>query len=199
MSRHMRHSIYFPDHSLEFDDHVVVDIETTGLYPTRGDRIIEIGGVRLVRGEMTATFHSLIHTRHRISRQAQKVHGITETMFQDAADPGEVFPAFSRWIGKACLVAHNARFERAFLRQEFARLGLRLSNAWVCTLQLSRRCFPDLPDYSLETVYRHVCGAVPPTIRRHRALDDARLAGAIWLAMSARTTAEPLTKEASTP
>jgi len=167
----------------EHDVIVVVDIETTGLYPARGDRIIEIGALRLDRGAVVDSFHRLVKTDRRIARQAQALHGITPAMLADGTPPTDVFPVFARWIGNSMLVSHNARFERAFLRHEFARLGLPLRNQWGCTLELSRQVFPGLPDHSLDTVYRHVCGALPPAIRRHRALDDARLAGGIWLAM----------------
>jgi len=82
------------------------------------------------------------------------------------------------------LVAHNAKFDVKFLRYELSRLGRRLSNRSICTLKLSKKRFPELPNHTLGTVARHVLGEVPPDLQRHRALDDARLTARVWLAMA---------------
>lgn len=162
---------------------IVLDVETTGLSPARGDRVIEIGAV-VVEGErFVDEFTTLIRTDHPIHWAAQKVHGISDAMLQGAPCPQDVWPEFARFIGSSTLIAHNASFDLGFLRQEFSRLGLSLPNAHHCTLSLSRRRLPHLPNHRLETVARHLLGGIPEDCRLHRALGDARLAALVWLAM----------------
>ncbi len=162
---------------------VALDVETTGLSPQRGHRVIEIGAVRVVNGELTEEFHSLIDCGVSISMSAQRIHGITPAMLRGQPPPAVAFGAFRNFIGHALLVAHNAPFEISFLQHEFGRLGWPLSNRFRCTLRTSRRRLHMLPDYRLETVARHLFGPMPAGIRRHRAIDDARLVARVWVAL----------------
>ncbi|MBW2598868.1 MAG: 3'-5' exonuclease, partial [Deltaproteobacteria bacterium] len=61
-----------------------------------------------------------------------------------------------------------------------------LKNMSVCTLEMSRRLYPGLPDHKLDTVYRHLFGEIRKDTQRHRALDDARMAARIWMEMVKR-------------
>ena len=162
---------------------VVVDVETTGFSPQKRDRVIEIGAVALEDGSFAAEFHTLVQTPRDIPWQATLIHGITDEMLAGQPAPEEVFPALREFIGESVLVAHNARFDLAFLRHEFDLLGFPLNNRSICTLKLARSRLPHLPDHRLETVARHVLGGLPHGGRLHRALDDARLTARIWLAM----------------
>ena len=163
---------------------VVLDIETTGLMPQRGHRIIEIGAVALQERQIVAEFHRLIWIKRRIPKQAQRIHGISDEMLQNSPGPESVFHRFHEFIHQSTLVAHNARFDLAFLRYEMARFGLLLTHPTICTLELSRKRYPFLPNHKLETVARHLLGELPADMQRHRALDDARLAANIWMAMN---------------
>ena len=122
---------------------VVVDLETTGL-SSRRDRIIEIGAVAGEGRLITDEFHSLIDAGQPIHRQAQRVHGISEAMLRGQPQPEEVLTKFYRFLGRSSLVAHNAPFDVGFLRHEFGRLGLGLTNRHYCTLRLARQRFPRL-------------------------------------------------------
>lgn len=163
---------------------VAFDLETTGLSARKGDRVVEIGAVALEEGAVVGEFHSLVNSGRNISLQVQQIHGISNDMLLHEPEPSEVFPRFREFIRGALLVAHNAEFDIQFLRKEFSRLNLRFGNPVSCTLKLARKCLPDLPNYRLETVVRHLLGEVPEDTRLHRALDDARLAAKIWLALS---------------
>jgi DNA polymerase-3 subunit epsilon len=165
------------------DRFVIVDVETSGLSPFRGHRIIEIGAVAIENHEVVGEFQNLVDAGCRISRQAFEIHGITERDLEGAPKPGAVLPAFNEFSRNAIMVAHNAPFDMEFLRHEYRRLGLELRSKSRCTLKLSRRLFPQLPNHKLETVYRHLFGATDDLARRHRALDDARLTAKIWLRM----------------
>ena len=161
--------------------YVAFDVETTGLFPARGDRVIEIGAVVLKNGETVEQFHSLVNSGRTIPKSVQKVHGITNEMLAGEPSPEEVFRLFQQFIGRTCLVAQNAKFDMAFLRNEFGRQGLSLVNKCRCTFKTTKRLFPQLPDYRLETVCRHLFGDELNGIKRHRALDDARLTAKVWL------------------
>lgn len=163
-----------------------IDVETTGLNPRRGHRVIEVGVVMFQDGQLAGEFHSLVATTRRISGEVSRIHGITNEMLQNQPEPEEVFPALQDIIGSNTLVAHNAPFDVAFLRHEFSRLGMALQNPVMCTLELSRRRYPQLPNHKLQTVARHLFGDPPTGHRNHRALDDARLTAKIWMAMGRR-------------
>jgi DNA polymerase-3 subunit epsilon len=165
---------------------VVVDVETTGLSPLRGERIIEIGAVTVDGSGIVDEFHSLIDPGTRIALQASHVHGITSDMLAGKPKPEEVLPGFHRFIRDCALVAHNASFDVSFLRYEFSRLGLGFNNPCHCTLTMSRQRFPNLRDHKLETVYRHLFGPPPDGVRLHRALDDARMVARVWMEMMKR-------------
>jgi len=168
----------------EIDQRIVVlDIETTGLMPQRGHRIIEICAVAVQEGQIAAEFHSLIRVPRHIPRNIQKIHGISNEMLEESPGPEIVLPRFHDFIHRSTLVAHNAKFDISFLRYELARFGLSLSYPAICTLEMSRNHYPFLPNHKLETVAQHLLGELPASMKRHRALDDARLTAMVWIAM----------------
>ena len=188
--------------------YVALDVETTGLSPWKGDRVIEIGAIALEGGDLMAEFSTLIQAPREIPFRASQIHGITDEMLIGQPTPEEVFPALRAFIQDSILVAHNARFDLGFLRREYELLGKRFHHRHICTLEMSRSRFPRLSNHKLETVYRHLIGinGVGGVMRRghdiglqsnpfrvpgsgkqtHRALDDARMVAGIWLAMEER-------------
>ena len=162
---------------------IAVDVETTGLSPMRGDRVIEIGAVIVESGAAAQEFHMLVNAGKRISMQAIEVHGITNELLMNEPGPEEAFPLFRAFIGDSILIAHNAEFDMRFLRHEFSRLGMALNNEHHCTMKMSRRRCPDLRNHRLETVYRHVVRGGIATQQTHRALDDARMVARVWMEM----------------
>jgi DNA polymerase III subunit epsilon len=163
--------------------HVVFDLETTGLSPRQGHRVIEIGAVAVENGAVVEEFTTLIDAGVPVPIVVQAIHGITDEMLADQPTPEEAFPRFHAFIGDSILVAHNAAFDVRFLRHEFARLKMGLPHRHICTLEMSRCCFPRLPDRTLETVYLHLFPDADFLRQNHRALDDARMTANIWLKM----------------
>jgi DNA polymerase III subunit epsilon len=161
--------------------HVVVDLETTGLSPRQGHRIIEIGAVAVEGGAISDEFTTLVDAGVPVPIEVQAIHGITDEMLEGSPKTEEALPRFREFIGDSALVAHNAAFEVTFLRHELARLKLCLPNHHVCTLEMSRRLLPRLPDYTLEMVYLHLFPDPAFLRQNHRALDDARMTARIWL------------------
>lgn len=163
--------------------YVALDVETTGLSLQNGDRVIEIGAVAIEGQSLIAEFSSLIGVDKRIPWQVQQVHGITNEMLSGEPKPDEVLPEFYKFIAGSILVAHNASFDVGFLRYEFALLGMSLNNRFLCTLKMSRKRYPHLPNHKLETVSRYLLGKSCEQMQMHRALDDAKLAAMIFLKM----------------
>ena len=138
--------------------YVALDVETTGLSPWKGDRVIEIGAIALEGGDLMAEFSTLIQVPRNIPMQASQINGITDEMLIGQPTPEEVFPALRAFIQDSILVAHNARFDLGFLRREYELLGKIFHHRHICTLEMSRSRFPRLSNHKLETVYRHIIG-----------------------------------------
>lgn len=160
---------------------VIMDVETTGLSVRRGGRVIEVGAVAVVGDSIVGELDTLIYTGSAISYGAYQVHGISEEMLRGKPQPEDVWSSFLEFAGDDPLVAHNAPFDSSFVRNEVSLLGKAIPNIWHCTVRLARSRLPHLPNHKLDTVYRHLFGALPVSVQRHRALDDARLAARIWM------------------
>lgn len=160
---------------------VVVDVETSGLSVRHGGRVIEFGAVIVECGKIIDEFTTLIDCGAEISYGAYSVHGISQEMLRGQPKPGHAWERILEFVGDAQLVAHNATFDGSFISHEFSLLELSLPNPWSCTLRLSRQKLPQAPNYRLESVYRYLFGKLPMSVKRHRALDDARLASRIWV------------------
>ena len=168
------------------DRSVIIDVETTGFSLDRGDRVIEVGAVAFENDVEVSEFSSLIAADRKIPRQAQMVHGISDEMLIGQPTPDMVFTRFRDFIAGAIIVGHNVRFDVGFVRHELGRLGFSFNNRIICTLEMSRRRFPHLPNHRLETVALYLLGELPPDCRLHRALGDARLTARVWMAMKNR-------------
>jgi DNA polymerase-3 subunit epsilon len=162
----------------------VVDVETSGLSPRRGGRVIEVAAVLLREGKVVGELESLLRVNCSIHPAAARVHGIGWEMLCHAPEPEEVWRRFLSFVGRRPLVAHNAPFDMGFIRHELALLGLPFANRSICTLRMASRRFPELASHRLEALARHLLGSIPEDCRLHRALGDARLAARVWLALN---------------
>lgn len=152
---------------------VVVDLETTGTSPT-DDAITEIGAVRVRGGEVTGEFRTFVDPRRPIPAYIAALTGITDATVAGAPDIATVLPMFLDFAHDAALVAHNARFDIAFLKAAAARLDLAWPEPTVLdTLRLARMAYgrDEVRDHRLGTLAAHVGAATSPD---HRALSDAR-------------------------
>ncbi|HKU01055.1 MAG TPA: exonuclease domain-containing protein [Paraburkholderia sp.] len=154
---------------------IFVDLETTG--GSVGDhRITEVGVVEVKDGQATR-WSSLVDPQQAIPPFIQQLTGITDAMVRGAPTFAEIAPAlFERLAGKL-FIAHNASFDRGFLRAEFERAGFAFNPDVLCTVRLSRALFPAEKRHGLDAlVERH---ALQPA-DRHRALADADLLWQFW-------------------
>jgi len=171
-----------PLHDITF---VVVDLETTGTSP-EGDAITEIGAVKVLGGEVLGEFATLVDPGREIPPEIVRITGITTALVCAAPRIDAVLPAFLEFAAGAVLVAHNARFDTAFLRAAAARSELPWPNAPVlCTVKLARRVLgrDEAPSVRLSAL-AHLLGAT--TQPTHRALDDARATVDVLHALIAR-------------
>lgn len=96
------------------DSYVVFDIETTG-FNSVNDRIIEIGAVRVVEGEIKETFSEFVNPERPIPYKITQLTTITDDMVKDAGTIEEILPQFLKFCEGSVLVAHNAGFDTGFI------------------------------------------------------------------------------------
>ena len=125
---------------------IVFDTETTGLDPTTGDRLVEIGAVELVNHIPTGkTYHQYINPERDVPEEVVKVHGLTEEYLKSFPVFADIAQDWIDFIGDdGILVAHNASFDMKFTNYELKRAGFE-EYQWdrvVDTLEIARNKFP---------------------------------------------------------
>jgi DNA polymerase-3 subunit epsilon len=122
----------------------VVDVETTGLDPARGDRVCEIAVVRGQAGQVLDSWSTLVYPERLIPAGAQRVNNISNALVRDAPPFAAIAPELLAQVRDTVLVAHNAPFDLGFLRQELRLIGLPatvLPAQVVDTCALARQCY----------------------------------------------------------
>ena len=151
----------------------IVDLETTGAHPLH-DRVTEVAVIEVEHGEVRDEWSTLVNPECAIPGAIQALTGITNDMVAGAPTFARLAQELHERLDGRVLVAHNARFDYGFLRQEFQRVGLAFRAKTLCTVKLSRRLYPEHARHNLDSlIARHNldCRA------RHRALGDAE---AVW-------------------
>ncbi len=148
---------------------IVLDFETTGLNPHM-DRIIEIGAVKLVDGQIVDSFSSLVNPGVPLSQEIVKITGITDAMLIDAPRADKALPELLKFMENYPLAAHNAKFDVAFLKAELTRLGHTFDSAQIDTMAFAQRLYPQMRSYRLSAL----CKFLGVQLRNaHRAVHDA--------------------------
>ena len=152
-----------------------VDLETTGLGPGT-HRIAEIGVVTLDENGAVDHWTTLVNPG-RLPGGQRAVENVPDEEIAAAPRFAEIAQDLERRLAGRLLVAHNARFDYAFLKAEFGRAGIRFEAPALCTVMLSRKLYPHHQGHNLDAVMaRHGLAAEV----RHRALPDARLLHQFW-------------------
>jgi DNA polymerase-3 subunit epsilon len=166
---------------------LIIDTETTGLYPQQGHRIIELAALEVVNRRMTGqTRHFRVDPEREIDAGATEVHGMTwedlkgRPRFRDVAAEFVEFAAGAEWV------IHNAPFDLAFLDAEFALAGMppcrEVHGGVVDTLALAREMFPGKRN-SLDALCERF-GISNAHRVLHGALLDVELLAEVYLAMT---------------
>lgn len=168
--------------ALQENEYVVVDVETTGLRPM-ADRVIEVAAFRVAgnggRARILEEFVTLVNPERVLPSTIIHLTGITPEMVARAPRFREIADELMAFLGSRVLVAHNARFDLAFLDAELQRAcEARLAHPHLCTLALSRRLFPELPNHRLPTVAQYM--GIPMDVW-HRARSDAWTTARLFL------------------
>ncbi|MBR0822702.1 exonuclease domain-containing protein [Bradyrhizobium liaoningense] len=153
-------------------DYVVVDIETTGAWSS-GDRITEIGAVKVRNHQVVDEWHSLVNPQRSIPAKIVQLTGITNQMVRDAPLFHEIADSLTAFMGDGIFVAHNVNFDYGFLSSEYERLERRFRFPKLCTCVGMRRRYPGHKSYGLGKL----CAIYGIELENHhRALSDARAA-----------------------
>jgi DNA polymerase III subunit epsilon len=162
--------------------YTVFDTETTGLDPSNGDEIIQIGATRIVNGKLLRQeyFDQLIDPKRNLPATSTAVHGITPQMLVGQPPIDQVLPAFHAFAEETVLVAHNAAFDMRFLQLKEERTGCRFDQPVLDTLLLSAVIHPNQESHRLEAIAERF-GI--PIIGRHTALGDSIVTGEVFLRM----------------
>lgn len=160
----------------------VFDTETTGLEPSNGDEIIQMGAVRVVNNRLLRQeiFDQLVDPGIPLKPQGIPIHGITEAMVNGQPRLDVVLPAFHEFCAETVLVAHNAAFDMRFFQLKEDSLGVRFNQPVLDTLLLSAVIHPNQESHRLESIAERLGINV---IGRHTALGDAFVTGEVFLKM----------------
>ncbi len=158
---------------------VALDVETTGLNPLNGDRIIEISLIEIAEdGKVVDKFSSLINPDREIPAETSSINGITDDMVGDAPYFRDIALKIFNFMENKTILIHNADFDREFLQAEFNRCGMDFPkvNGIIDTLCIARRDF-NFPGNSLSRI---ACYYNIDITGLHRAEADAMIAYKIY-------------------
>jgi len=177
---------------------VVVDLETTGLDPEK-DKIIEIGAIKYVDGKETESIEELINPGKPIPEFITRLTGITDEDVRGKPTIDELFPRLEKFIGDAAFVGQQVNFDASFLEYHYRRMHndfqfwedtvrrfKYLSNLRIDTLFIARIFLPFLAKFKLAELAKHFGYDLE---NAHRAVEDARATGHIFLELIDRALA----------
>ncbi|HLR35760.1 MAG TPA: PolC-type DNA polymerase III [Tissierellales bacterium] len=159
------------------NSYVVFDIETTGLSP-KNDRITEIGAVKIEDGKIVDRYNQLVNPGVPIPEKIVELTGISDELVKNEPKVNEILPEFYEFIKDTILVAHNASFDIGFIRENFFKIGINITNPVLDTLGLTRALFPQLKSYKLDRVAKYLNVELKD---HHRAVNDAEATANIFL------------------
>lgn len=160
---------------------IALDLETTGLNPST-DRILEIGAVKVVEGEVTETYETLVNPCLTLSPRIEELTGITQEMAMGGKETREAVTELVEFCGELPLLGHNILFDYSFVKRSAVNLKLAFEKEGIDTLKIARSVFPEMEHRNLGALCQYY-GIEQG--RAHRAADDARSAMELYRRMAA--------------
>jgi DNA polymerase-3 subunit epsilon len=160
--------------------YTVFDTETTGLNPSQGDEIIQIGATRIVNNKLLRQecFEQLVDPRRTIPAASIPIHGIEPAMVVGQPTIEQVLPSFHAFAQDTVLVAHNAAFDMRFLQLKEKQSGVLFDHPVLDTLLLSAVVHPNQDSHRLEAIAERFNVTI---IGRHTAMGDAMVTAEVFL------------------
>lgn len=169
-------------------NYAIVDVETTGGGP-KNNRVIEIGILRIEKGELVRKYETLLNPGMDIPEYITKLTGITNRSVKKAPTFEQVKDEVLELFEDAIFVAHNCSFDYAFLKQEFKRVDYGFTCPRLCTVSLSRTLFPEHRHHNLSAIVER-CNFTCKN--RHRAYDDAKVLWDFFLYLPSKFTEQQI-------
>ena len=158
----------------------IIDIETTGL-SKHYHKITEIAAAKIVEGEITETYQTLVNPMVRIPHFITRLTGIDNHLVRDSPTIRQVLPSFVKFLDKDIFVAHNATFDYGFLHTNlFKHHAYKLCNNRLCTRKLANRLYPELSRRRLTDLCEHLGVR---NEQEHRAMADVKATAEIFKQM----------------
>lgn len=153
--------------------YIIIDTETTGLNPEKGDRIIELAMIKVSKkNKILDKFHSFFNVEKKISKKSFKIHGIKNKFLKKKKYFYEKIKKINNFIKKSIFVSHNAKFDIKFLKKEYKLLNIRKKFLAIDTLKIAKKFFP-----GKKNTLKKVCERlkIKINIKMHSAINDARI------------------------
>ena len=148
------------------------DVETTGMGPKSGGRVLEVGALRVESGRVVATMNTLVDPEMPVPYFITGITGITDEHVAQSPVFADVIDELEALSRDALFIAHNVNFDYSFIRHEYGLLARHFDRDKLCTVRLSRALYPDAQGHSLgKLIERHGYRVNA----RHRAYDDAEV------------------------
>lgn len=157
--------------------YVVFDIETTG-FSAMKDKIIEIGAVKVVNGNIIERFSEFVNPEIPIPFRIEQLTSINDSMVAEAPTIDVILPRFEEFCRGCVMVAHNAEFDMSFIKKNYEDLGIEREDTIVDTVGMARFLLPQLNRFKLDTVAKAVGVSLE---HHHRAVDDAACTAEIFV------------------
>ena len=170
----------------ESDRQLIMDTETTGLDPLKGDRIVEVGIVEMIGRKFTGEkLHVYINPQRGMDEEVIRIHGISEAFLSDKPTFNQVAQSLYDFMDGAEVIAHNATFDMNFLNMEFAKVGMHDFAERVKvtdSLVMAKQQYPGQKNTLDALVRRLDVGKQDRTF--HGALLDSEILAEVYLAMT---------------
>lgn len=164
---------------LQNKTYVCYDLETTGLYYANGDRMVEIGAVKIENGKITERFASFINPERHIPADATKISGIVDDDVKDAPTADKVLQDFYKWTRGAILTGYNViGFDNLFLIGQGKASRWNFDNEVDDVFKWSQKYIRGVKNYRLKTIADKV--GVPLEVA-HRAINDALATAEVFI------------------